>query len=155
VLQPSPLKWNLIPIFWEERGGQGKRNRCNETFRGNIGSPGDWNEDSLSLWCSLYGMIILCPIMWSRWSITQLDIVDRAIWLQWGHSIDDNSTVLLDIFSSQHTQKHCKLGTSRLIYALDSSRTTPSVEAIQRWNVIHLSQIPMSRDGVPNQWGHF
>jgi hypothetical protein len=80
---------------------------------------------------------------------------DRAICLLWDHSVDDNSAVSSDIFSSWDTWKPCILGTSSSIYALDSSRTTPLVEEVLRQDVIHFSRIPMSRAGVSHQWGHF
>jgi hypothetical protein len=42
----------------------------------------------------------------------------------------------------------CKLGTSCLMYALDSSRTTPLVDEVMRQDMLHFSRIPMSRVGV-------
>jgi hypothetical protein len=79
--------------------------------------------------------------------------VDRVISLQWDHSIDDCSAVPSYNFSSWDTWKHYKLGASCLVYALDSSRTTPLVEEVPKQDAIHFSQFPISRAGVAHQWG--
>jgi hypothetical protein len=119
-----------------------------------IESQEDWNGNSLSVQSSLYSLLVLCPMMWSQQSITWL-VVDRAIWLQWDHSIDDSSTGPSYNLLSWDTWKHYKLGTSCSVYALDKSRTTPLVEEVPRQDVIHFSQIPMSMAGVSHQWGNF
>jgi hypothetical protein len=126
-----------------------------KTFTGKIESQDDLNGDSLSLWSSLYNLPILCSIMWSWWSITQLVVVGRVICLQCDHSFEDSSAVPSYNFSSGDTRNHCKLATSCLVYALGSSRTTPLVEEVLRHDMIHFSQIPMSWAGVSHQWGNF
>jgi hypothetical protein len=155
VLQPSPFKRNLVLRF-EKRGAARKQGTdMTKCFTGKIESQDDWNENSLSLWCSLYSLPILCPIVWSEWSITQLLVADRTIWLQWDHSIDDGSAAPSYNFSSWDTWKNCKVVTSCSVYALDSSRATPLVEEVLKQDAIHFSQFPMSRASVSHQWGHF
>jgi hypothetical protein len=59
--------------------------------------------------------------------------------------MDNGSVAPSYNFSSWDTWKHCKLGASCLVYALDSSRTTPLVEEVPKQDVIHFSQFSMSR----------
>jgi hypothetical protein len=154
VLAP-PLKRNLISRFVRREAGRKQGTDTTKNFSGKIESQDDWNGNSPSLWSSLYSRLISCPIVWSRWSITRLVVVDRAICLLWDHSVDDNSAVSFDIFLSWDTWKPCKHGTSCSISAFDSTRTTPLVEEVLRQDMIHFSQIPISRVGVSHQWGHF
>jgi hypothetical protein len=151
----TTLKENLVLRFERREVGRMQGTYMTKNFSGKIESQDDFNGNSPSLWSSLYSLLISCPIVWSRRSITQLVVVDRVIYLPWDHSIDDNSAVSSDIFLSWDTWKPCKFGTSCSMYALDSSRTTPLVEEVLRQDVIHFSWIPMSRAGVSHQWGHF
>jgi hypothetical protein len=97
VLQPSPLK----KISSRDLRGEGQQGiDTMKTFSGKIESQDDWNGNSPSLRSSLYSRLILCPIVWSQQSITQLVVVDRVICLPWDHSVDDNSAVPSDIYSS-------------------------------------------------------
>jgi hypothetical protein len=152
---PPGLKENLVPRFERREAGRKQGTDTTKNFSRKIENQNNWNGNSLSLWSSSYSRLISCLIVWSWRSITQLVVVDRAIYLSWDQSIDDNSAVSSDIFSSWDTWKPCKLGTSYLTYALDSSRITPLVEEVLRQVVIHFSRIPMPRAGISHQWGHF
>jgi hypothetical protein len=105
VFQPSPLKRNLVLRF-ERRGAARKPGiDTTKTFTGKIESQYDWNENSLSLWSSWYSLLVLCPIVWSERSITRLVVVDKAIWLQWAHSVDDGSVAPSYNFSSTEVRR--------------------------------------------------
>jgi hypothetical protein len=150
-----PLKRNLVPRFEKREAGRKQGTYTMKNFSGKIESQDEWNGNSPSLQSSSCNRLMSCPIVWSRWSISRLVVVDRAIYLMWEHSVDDNTAMSSYIFSSWDTWKPCKLGTCCSIYALDSSRTTPLVEEVLRQDVIHFSRIPVSRAGVSHQWGHF
>jgi hypothetical protein len=138
VLQPSPIKENLILRFERREAGGKQETDTTKNFSGEIEIQDGMETLPVSEVAHIVSSSHAPSCDLDGLSLSWL-LGDRAICLLWDHSIDDNSAVSSDIFSSWDTWKPYRLGTSSSIYALDSNRTTPLVEEVLRQDVIYFS----------------